>query len=128
MSKVNTKHYRQHPSGIECIDITRHMGFNLGNALKYIWRADLKNESPVEDLKKATWYLLDELLRITGDSYYLNKRSEIENYTASIEPLKGLEGDNVHCSLVLSACEPMEVCLDEAEVRRTAHKDGDLEC
>lgn len=36
------KHYMSHPSGIECIQITRHMGFNLGNAIKYIWRADLK--------------------------------------------------------------------------------------
>ena len=33
-------HYTGHPSGIECIQITEHMGFNLGNALKYIWRCD----------------------------------------------------------------------------------------
>lgn len=52
-------HYTNHPSGIECIQITRHMGFNLGNAMKYIWRADLKNG--VEDLEKAIWYLRDEL-------------------------------------------------------------------
>ncbi len=45
-------HYTQHPSGIECIQITEHMGFNLGNAVKYIWRADLKHDA-VEDLKKA---------------------------------------------------------------------------
>lgn len=54
------KHYTSHPSGIECIDVTRHMGFNLGNAFKYIWRADLKNNS-IEDLKKAVWYLQDEI-------------------------------------------------------------------
>lgn len=53
------KHYTQHPSGVECIQITRHMGFNLGNAMKYIWRADLKNGT--EDLKKAVWYLQDEI-------------------------------------------------------------------
>lgn len=53
------KHYTEHPSGVECIQITRHMGFNLGNAMKYIWRADLKNG--VEDLKKAIWYLDDEI-------------------------------------------------------------------
>lgn len=53
------KHYTGHPSGIECIQITRHMGFNLGNAMKYIWRADLKNG--VEDLEKAVWYLQDEI-------------------------------------------------------------------
>ena len=53
-------HYRSHPSGIECIEVTRHMGFNLGNAIKYIWRADLKHDA-IEDLKKAIWYLEDEL-------------------------------------------------------------------
>jgi hypothetical protein len=52
-------HYVNHPSGIECIAITRHMGFNLGNAIKYIWRADLKNG--VEDLRKAAWYIQDEI-------------------------------------------------------------------
>ena len=54
------KHYTSHPSGIECIQITRHMGFNLGNAIKYIWRADLKNDA-LEDLEKAIWYLIDEI-------------------------------------------------------------------
>ena len=53
-------HYMSHPSGVECIQITRHMGFNLGNAMKYIWRADLKGAA-VEDLKKAVFYLNDEI-------------------------------------------------------------------
>lgn len=54
------KHYTSHPSGVECIEITEHMSFNLGNAIKYIWRADLK-ESAVDDLKKAKWYIEREL-------------------------------------------------------------------
>ena len=55
-------HYTKHPSGIECIDITRHMCFNLGNALKYIWRADLKHDDGgVEDLQKAVFYLKDQI-------------------------------------------------------------------
>lgn len=54
------RHYTQHPSGIECIQITEHMGFNLGNAVKYIWRADLKHDA-IEDLKKAAWYLEREI-------------------------------------------------------------------
>lgn len=54
------KHYTAHPSGIECIQITEHMGFNLGNAMKYIWRADLKNDA-LEDLKKARWYIDREI-------------------------------------------------------------------
>lgn len=53
-------HYKGHPSGIECIQITEHMGFNLGNAVKYIWRCDLKKDA-VEDLKKAKWYIDREL-------------------------------------------------------------------
>ena len=61
------KHYTSHPSGIECIQITRHMGFNLGNAIKYIWRADLKNDA-IEDLKKAVWYLQDEIKKRENQS------------------------------------------------------------
>lgn len=53
-------HYTSHPSGVECIQVTEHMGFNLGNAVKYIWRADLKGDG-TEDLKKAAWYINREL-------------------------------------------------------------------
>lgn len=55
-------HYTSHPSGVECITITEHMGFNLGNAIKYIWRSDLKGDS-IEDLKKAAWYVEREIAR-----------------------------------------------------------------
>ena len=61
------KHYCAHPSGIECIEITEHMSFCLGNAVKYIWRADLK-EDAIEDLRKAIWYLERELSRREGTS------------------------------------------------------------
>ena len=53
-------HYTEHPSGIECIQVTEHMGFNLGNAIKYIWRCDLKQDA-IEDLKKAKWYIDREI-------------------------------------------------------------------
>ena len=53
-------HYTSHPSGIECLQITRHMGFNLGNAIKYVWRADLKG-SAITDLEKARFYIDDEI-------------------------------------------------------------------
>jgi hypothetical protein len=56
----NPKHYTSHPSGIECLEITRHMGFNLGNVMKYVWRADLKGKD-IEDLEKAAFYLRDEI-------------------------------------------------------------------
>ena len=58
-------HYTGHPSGVECITITQDMGFCLGNAIKYIWRADLKHDA-IEDLKKARWYLDREIMRRTG--------------------------------------------------------------
>lgn len=54
------KHYTDHPSGVECITITEHMEFNLGNALKYIWRCDIKRDA-IEDLKKAAWYIDREI-------------------------------------------------------------------
>ena len=55
-------HYNRHPSGVECIDIAEHMGFNLGNAMKYIWRADHKG-ADAQDLEKAVWYLEREIQR-----------------------------------------------------------------
>ncbi|MBL1293049.1 MAG: DUF3310 domain-containing protein [Thiotrichales bacterium] len=66
-------HYTSHPSGVECIDITEHMGFNLGNAMKYIWRADLKNHAE-EDLKKAKWYIERELVKRGSAADVTNKR------------------------------------------------------
>lgn len=53
-------HYKNHPSGIECIQITEHYGFCIGNAIKYLWRADHKGSS-IEDLKKAIWYINREI-------------------------------------------------------------------
>lgn len=58
-------HYTSHPSGVECIEITRHMNFNLGNVVKYVWRAGLKGgkDIPIQDLERAAWYLNDEIKR-----------------------------------------------------------------
>lgn len=55
-------HYTSHPSGVECIQITEHMSFNVGNAVKYLWRADEKG-APLQDLKKAAWYIAREIER-----------------------------------------------------------------
>jgi len=56
-------HYNEHPSGVECIQIVEHMNFCLGNAVKYIWRAGMKNNA-VEDLKKAAFYIAREIERL----------------------------------------------------------------
>jgi hypothetical protein len=61
---INPSYYRQHPSGVECIDIVEHLTFNLGTAFAYIWRAGKKNDI-VEDLRKAQWYLDREIMRLT---------------------------------------------------------------
>lgn len=60
-------HYTSHPSGVECITITEHMGFCVGNAVKYLWRADLKGDA-IEDLQKAAWYIQREIQRRKGTS------------------------------------------------------------
>ena len=61
-------HYTSHPSGIECITIAQHYNFNVGNAIKYCWRSGLKqesgmksNEKEIEDIKKAIWYLNQQI-------------------------------------------------------------------
>lgn len=73
MAKVNhPSHYTSHPSGIECIDITKHHDFCIGNAIKYLWRAGLKHEDGmddmekhIEDLQKAVWYINKEIESLT---------------------------------------------------------------
>jgi hypothetical protein len=56
------RHYCSHPSGIECITITEHHNFCIGNALKYLWRSEEKG-APIEDLRKAIWYIEREISR-----------------------------------------------------------------
>jgi len=55
-------HYTQHPSGVECIEIVEWFGFNLGNVIKYVWRADEKHNT-LEDLEKAEFYLKREIAK-----------------------------------------------------------------
>jgi hypothetical protein len=61
---TNPAHYRKHPSGIECITVTEHFGFCLGNAIKYIWRSGEREDRRVEDLRKARWYIDREIARL----------------------------------------------------------------
>ena len=60
----NPPHYTKHPSGVECIDVTEHYGFNVGNAIKYLWRSEYKGG--LQDLEKARWYINREIERILG--------------------------------------------------------------
>jgi len=65
------KHYNSHPSGVECIDIIRHYPFTIGSAIKYLWRAGLKNDDSmldidkeIEDLEKAVWCINDRIKQL----------------------------------------------------------------
>lgn len=59
------KHYNSHPSGVECVDIAECFNFNVGNAVKYLWRAGLKEAADeLDDLRKAKWYIEREIQRI----------------------------------------------------------------
>lgn len=62
------RHYTADPSGVECIAIARHRSFCIGNAIKYLWRAGLKQDQgrdaltkQIEDLEKAIWYINAEI-------------------------------------------------------------------
>ena len=62
MTKENPRHYKRFD--IEAIDVTENFNFNLGNVIKYVWRAGYKDgESKKEDLTKAMWYLSREITR-----------------------------------------------------------------
>ena len=68
-------HYTSHPSGVECIDITEHYDFCIGNAIKYLWRAGLKTEDgktnaqkELEDLQKAQWYIARKIKMLEEES------------------------------------------------------------
>jgi hypothetical protein len=60
-------HYTSHPSGIECIDVIETMPFNVGNAIKYLWRAGLKGDART-DYRKAIWYIKREIARLSRGS------------------------------------------------------------
>ena len=61
-------HYNSHPSGVECIDIIEHWSYNIGVAMKYLWRAGLKpGADHVEDLRKAIRCIEREINRLDPD-------------------------------------------------------------
>lgn len=72
MSNVDHPSHYQHPSGVEAIDICEHLGFNLGNAYKYLARAGKKGDR-AEDLLKAAWYLRREAVRTGGVRFCSSK-------------------------------------------------------
>lgn len=75
INRVNHPSYYQDPSGVECITVARHRDFNIGNAMKYLWRAGYKTENgitnidkQIEDLKKAIFYINDEIKMLQDEN------------------------------------------------------------
>ena len=63
------KGYNSHPTGVQCIEIVEHFNFNVGNAMKYLWRNGLKpGASAIEDLRKAAWYATREADRLSKEA------------------------------------------------------------
>lgn len=98
-------HYTQHP--IECIDVSENLNFNLGNALKYVWRHTEKGNSK-EDLAKAEWYLRREVIR----------RHNQESYKPSLAEAITQFDDSAHqeilSRILLGAVDPKN-CSDLAK-------------
>ena len=72
MSAVeHPSHYTSHPSGIECIEIVQHHNFNIGSAIKYLWRNGLKDssnpEKQIEDVSKAVVQIEFEKKRLSAN-------------------------------------------------------------
>jgi len=80
-------HYGSHPSGVECITITEHMNFCIGNAIKYLWRAGLKDGTDmVLDLQKAVWYINREIQRCMSTEEPTKADAPLVESTGSTKP------------------------------------------
>lgn len=91
----NPSHYTSHPSGIEAIQVTEHMNFCIGNAIKYLWRAGLKTEEgidarakQIQDMEKAVWYVKREIERISSNEQRVSE--------GVLEPTPAQSDDEVH--------------------------------
>jgi len=109
--KINhPPHYTSHPSGVECIEITEGFSFNIGNAIKYLWRADEKG-APLDDLKKAGWYIEREITRRINAA---NTISEIEFAEPAEKPVDYSRWLNLRALLIAAG-------RGDDQARRMAH-------
>jgi Protein of unknwon function (DUF3310) len=73
---INPAHYQNHPSGIECIEISKHLSGCLAQAFQYVWRCGQKDD-PIQELKKALWFI--EVETFLDNHQRLNKTDIAEN-------------------------------------------------
>lgn len=78
MSTVNHPHHYNQIANIECIDVVENFNFNVGNAIKYLWRAGLKGNA-IEDLEKAAWYCQREIERVKREVMRESSVCEVDN-------------------------------------------------
>jgi hypothetical protein len=86
--------YTQHPSGIECIEITKHMDFCIGNAFKYLWRCGLKVkesenaiDKEIEDLKKAIFYINRKIEILENDKKVASLKLDMQELQDLLESM-----------------------------------------
>lgn len=79
------KHYRSHPSGVECIEVTRQLSFDLGNSMKYVWRRNDKGTA-VQDVEKALFYLRDARAHAPQSLYVPTDAADLLGTVARIDP------------------------------------------
>lgn len=104
VEKVNhPKHYNEHPSGVECIEIIRHFDFDLGNVIKYVWRAGRKpGEEALIDLKKALFYLKDKIDWLERNKDDDNNRDGVIK-DCNKETVQDSEKENTYASTVMQS-------------------------
>lgn len=109
----NPKHYSSHPSGVRAIELCRLLPFSIGNAVKYLMRAGLKESSPKkEDLFKAAWYLNDQAS--DADFCISTKAMRVAKKIKEAEPY----GTSLYCLLCLLA----NLSWDSAELARLSSR------
>ena len=108
-------HYTAHPSGVECITITEYLNFCIGNAWKYLWRAEEKG-SPTMDLKKSAWYVSREIDRRTKDIIQVDALIPPHLDAAFRKVARAETGHRgaAFTSLYAAACHPNQVIHLEA--------------
>ncbi len=118
MSEIHhPKHYNDHPSGVEAILICEHLPFNLGSAIKYLFRVGKKTGEENKDPKKAAWYLRREAERLREEV----RKHDYDNIIYNFDLLNpGLVADVI-------AHEPPGTCLSHILHRVYNMRMGDLE-
>lgn len=114
----NPAHYCSHPSGVECIELTRLMGFCRGNALKYLWRAGQKGATN-EDLSKAQWYLADVMDNHLVAIYDGTERRQLELLLKQLYEHDPLEKIKLFERIIFGEPSMMQPAIDAIE----AHKE-----